>query len=134
MSTVDGVGTQDGTAVVVRYWAAARAAAGVESERLGLDAPAPVSELVARLVARRGGDEQGQPPPVLDVCSVPVGGRPTREREALVRPGGGLEVLPPLARVLDVCSVLVGDRPTREREALVRPGESLEFLPPFAGG
>jgi len=97
MSTVDGVGTQDGTAVVVRYWAAARAAAGVESERLGLDAPAPVSELVARLVARRGGDEQAQLARVLDVCSVLVGDRPTREREALVRPGESLEFLPPFA-------------------------------------
>ncbi len=44
------VGSAEQT-VTVRYWAAAREAAGVDSERLGLGADATVSDAVAAAVA-----------------------------------------------------------------------------------
>jgi molybdopterin synthase sulfur carrier subunit len=78
-----------GETVTVRYWAGARAAAGVDEEVLA--GVATVGELVDRLLATRPGLA-----PVLPVCSVLVGGRASAG-EDLVPAGAVVEVLPPFA-------------------------------------
>jgi sulfur-carrier protein len=75
--------------VLIRYWAGARAAAGVDEERLG--GVATVGDLVARLAAAHPALE-----PVLPVCSVLVGGRACAGPD-LVPPGAVVEILPPFA-------------------------------------
>jgi molybdopterin converting factor small subunit len=75
--------------VLIRYWAGARAAAGVDEERLG--GVATVGDLVARLAAAHPALE-----PVLPVCSVLVGGRASTAAD-LVPPGAVVEILPPFA-------------------------------------
>lgn len=75
--------------VLVRYWAGARAAAGVDEERVA--GVTTVGELVARLSASH--PALG---PVLPVCSVLVGGRAGAGDDP-VPPGAVVEVLPPFA-------------------------------------
>jgi molybdopterin converting factor small subunit len=75
--------------LLIRYWAGARAAAGVDEERVG--AVATVGELVARLAADHPALE-----PVLPVCSVLVGGRASAAADP-VPPGAVVEILPPFA-------------------------------------
>lgn len=85
------------TAIAVRYWASARAAAGVDSETVSADGPVSLADLVAALVARHGDARLEQ---VLGVCSVLVGDRPagTGDRaEVVVAPGERVEFLPPFA-------------------------------------
>jgi len=75
--------------VLVRYWAGARAAAGVENERLtGVDT---VSDLLDRLAAAHPALEA-----VLPVCSVLIGGRASTADDP-VPPGAVVEVQPPFA-------------------------------------
>jgi molybdopterin converting factor small subunit len=76
--------------VVVRYWAAARAAAGRAEE--SVDA-GPLEDVVAELTARH--DERlGR---ILAYCSFLVDGRAVHERTAVIEGGSVLEVLPPFA-------------------------------------
>jgi molybdopterin converting factor small subunit len=75
--------------VTVRYWAGARAAAGVAEESLA--GIATVAELVDRLAASR--PALG---PILPVCSVLVGGRASSGPDP-VPAGAVVEVLPPFA-------------------------------------
>jgi len=75
--------------VLVRYWAGARAAAGVDEERLA--GVATVADLVARLAAAHPALEM-----VLPVCSVLVGGRASTGDDP-VPAGAVIEVLPPFA-------------------------------------
>jgi molybdopterin converting factor small subunit len=85
-------------AVLVRYWAAARSAAGVESDTLEVPGPttlAAVLETVLRLHADRPrlGD-------VVTICSVLIGDRPVGAQDpsgVVVRPGDTVELLPPFA-------------------------------------
>src|SRR6188472_221428 len=91
--TVSTVGT-----VTVRYWASARAAAGVESDRL------PVGEgttLADVLVAVRGlHPDRSRLAEVVAVCSVLVGDRPVGSRapeDVVLAPGDVVELLPPFA-------------------------------------
>ena len=75
--------------VTVRYWAGARAAAGVDAETvLG---PRTVADLRGHLVASR--PALG---PVLPVCSLLVDGRASTGDD-LVPAGSVVEVLPPFA-------------------------------------
>ena len=78
-----------GETVTVRYWAGARAAAGVDEEVL--PSVGTVGELVDRLLAARPGLA-----PVLPVCSLLVGGR-VGAGEDPVPAGAVVEVLPPFA-------------------------------------
>ena len=86
---------QDGTAhaseasVTVRYWAGARAAAGVDIDTV--PAPGTVADLTAALVAARPALE-----PVLAVSSLLLDGR-AASAEDPVPAGAVLEVLPPFA-------------------------------------
>ncbi|HYN30419.1 MAG TPA: MoaD/ThiS family protein [Dermatophilaceae bacterium] len=78
--------------VTVRYWAAAREAAGVREEALEVPgAGAPVAEVLAEAVRRH--PALG---PVLPVCSLLVDGRVVG-REGALPAGAVLEVLPPFA-------------------------------------
>jgi molybdopterin converting factor small subunit len=75
--------------VLVRYWAGARAAAGVDGE--SLSGVHTVRGLLARLTSAHPALE-----PVLPVCSVLVGGRASTGEDP-VPPGAVVEILPPFA-------------------------------------
>jgi molybdopterin synthase sulfur carrier subunit len=84
----------DSGAVIVRYWAAARAAAGCAEEQV----PAgTLAEIVAVCGARHG----GRLPAVLGYCSFLVDGARVDARGDAgtipVPPGSAVEVLPPFA-------------------------------------
>jgi sulfur-carrier protein len=84
--------------VMVRYWAAARAAAGVESDVL----PAPEGTTLADLLTAVQALHPDRPrlPDVVKVCSVLVGDRPVGSADpASVRlqAGDTVELLPPFA-------------------------------------
>lgn len=81
----------------VRYWAAARAAAGRAEEDIEVAGPVTLEDLVAEVVRRHQGSRL---PDVVAVCSVLVGDQPVGSREpgeVVVPPGAGVEFLPPFA-------------------------------------
>jgi sulfur-carrier protein len=86
-----------GPPITVRYWASARAAAGVESDALPVSGPLTLTDVVRRAAAMHPGTRL---PGVLEACSVLVGDQPVKSREphtVLVRPGQIVEFLPPFA-------------------------------------
>jgi molybdopterin converting factor small subunit len=85
-----------GQGVLVRYWAGARAAAGVAEE--SFPAPMTLSELLAEVVSRHG--DRPRLKDVVSVCSVLVGDRPVGTSDpatVVLRPGDTVELLPPFA-------------------------------------
>ena len=84
-----GPGTDPAEMVTVRFWAVARASAGVAEERLA--GVATVDDLVTPLAESRPGLLA-----VLPVCSVLVGGRASSGGDQIA-PGAVVEVLPPFA-------------------------------------
>jgi len=83
--------------ITVRYWAAARAAAGTDHDELTVDGPVTLTEVVRRAVAAH---PEGRLSGVLEVCSVLVGDRPVKTqdpRTVEVAPGDSVEFLPPFA-------------------------------------
>ncbi len=81
----------------VRYWAAARSAAGVAEDSVATAGPLTLAELRAEVVSRH---PDGGFADVVRVCSVLVGERPVSSgdpAEVLVRPGETVEFLPPFA-------------------------------------
>ena len=81
----------------IRYWAAARAAAGVAEEELPVEGPVRLGELVGRLVARHGDSRLRE---VIAACSVLLGEQPVGSRDpddVVVAPGTSVEFLPPFA-------------------------------------
>ena len=81
----------------VRYWAAARSAAGVDGDELPVTGPISLAEVVDR-VARLHPDTRLLD--VIGVCSVLLGDRPVSTEDPvdlLVPPGSTLEFLPPFA-------------------------------------
>jgi sulfur-carrier protein len=83
--------------ITVRYWASARAAAGVETDDLTVTGPLTLSDVVRRAAALHPGTRL---PGVLEACSVLLGDQPVKSREpdaVLVRPGQIVEFLPPFA-------------------------------------
>jgi molybdopterin synthase sulfur carrier subunit len=76
--------------VTVRYFAGARAAAGVDTE--SRDA-ATLAELVGQIV----GDHGDKLERVLTACSFLVDGTTTRDRAIALAPGSVVDVLPPFA-------------------------------------
>lgn len=83
--------------ILVRYWAAARSAAGVAEETVDVPGPRTLAELTAELVRRHAGSRL---PDVIAVCSVLVGDQPVGSRdpgEVVVPPGATVEFLPPFA-------------------------------------
>ncbi|QBX55834.1 MoaD/ThiS family protein [Nocardioides seonyuensis] len=90
-------GTPESETVTVRYWASARAAAGVDEDHLAVDGPTSLADVVRRVLEARPSPRLAD---VLGVCSVLVGDRPVggKDREAVtVRPGDSIEFLPPFA-------------------------------------
>ena len=81
-----------GIQVTVRYFAAARAAAGAESETLVVRPGTTVAELVGRLAVR------GSPlATVLSRCAYLCDGIAVRDETAALRAGDTIDVLPPFA-------------------------------------
>jgi sulfur-carrier protein len=83
--------------VTVRYWAAARSAAGVATDRIEVDGVVPLGEVVRRAAALH---PDTRLPAVLRICSVLIGDRPvsTSDPDAVpVEPGSQVEFLPPFA-------------------------------------
>ena len=81
----------------VRYWAAARSAAGVAEETVDVADPITLAELRAELVELH---PEGRLSDVIRVCSVLVGDRPVSSGDpaaVVVRPGETVEFLPPFA-------------------------------------
>jgi molybdopterin synthase sulfur carrier subunit len=84
--------------ITLRYWAAARSAAGVAEEQVPVTGPITLAALVAGALARHGGSERLAD--VLGSCSVLVGDRPVATEDpasVLVEPGQSVEFLPPFA-------------------------------------
>ena len=77
---------------MVRYFAAARAAAGAESETLVVRPGTTVAELVERLAVRGT-----QLATVLSRCSYLCDGIAVRDETAPLRSGDTIDVLPPFA-------------------------------------
>lgn len=83
--------------ITLRYWAAAKAAAGTGSDTLAADAPVRLDEVVRRAVELHPGTNLAS---VLQVCSTLIGDRPVSSEDpagVLVRPGDCVEFLPPFA-------------------------------------
>jgi molybdopterin converting factor small subunit len=78
--------------VTVRYFAAARAAAGMEAETLDVAAGTSVKDLVERLGAR-----SPKLAAVLDRCSFLCDGMAVRNRAEPLRTNQTVDVLPPFA-------------------------------------
>lgn len=86
--------TTAGTAVKIRYFAGARAAAGVSDEDLLLDTAEPTVALVVRTIGARHGDQLGK---VLAASSFLLDGVAVRDTSTRVPAGAQLDVLPPFA-------------------------------------
>jgi molybdopterin synthase sulfur carrier subunit len=76
--------------VTVRYFAGARAAAGVDTETREAGS---LDELVGQIVATHGERLEK----VLTACSFLVDGTSTRDRALVLTPGTVVDVLPPFA-------------------------------------
>ncbi len=81
-----------GQTITVRYFAAARAAAGSDSEQLSVRSGATVSELVDRL-----GDRSQELARVLSRCSYLCDGVAVRDQAQPLQAGNTIDVLPPFA-------------------------------------
>ncbi|MEO8815834.1 MAG: MoaD/ThiS family protein [Mycobacterium sp.] len=78
--------------VTVRYFAAARAAAGTESETVTVPSGATVADLIDTLAGR-----DTQLAAVLGRCSYLYDEIAVRDHTAALWPGGTIDVLPPFA-------------------------------------
>jgi molybdopterin synthase sulfur carrier subunit len=87
-----------GGEVTVRYWAAARAAAGVESDRFEVGEGTTLDLLLKQVRDRHA--DRPRLGDVVAVCSVLVGDRPVGRHDPAqveVRAGDTVELLPPFA-------------------------------------
>lgn len=83
--------------ITVRYWAAARSAAGVESDTLAVTGEVTLAEVHRRAVELHPDARFGD---VLAMCSVLIGDRPAGKGDPEtipVPPGSTVEFLPPFA-------------------------------------
>ena len=100
MSHVSAAERSRETAVTVRYWAGARAAAGTVEDVLEVDPAAgelTLADVVARVLELHPGEQMAR---TVGVCSVLLGEQPVRSQdpaEVVVRPGDVVELLPPFA-------------------------------------
>jgi molybdopterin converting factor small subunit len=81
----------------VRYWAAAKAAAGTAEDHLPVTGPLTLADVRRQAVALHPGTRLEQ---VLEFCSVLVGDEPAGSRadeDVRVDPGTSVEFLPPFA-------------------------------------
>lgn len=88
------------TAITVRYWAGARAAAGTAEDVIEADATTgelTLADVVARVLELHPGDQMAR---TVGVCSVLLGDRPVGTQDpaqVVVRAGEVVELLPPFA-------------------------------------
>ncbi|MCY4726582.1 MoaD/ThiS family protein [Nocardioides sp. STR2] len=85
------------TAITVRYWAGARAAAGTAEDVLEATGELTLADVVARVLERHPGEQMAR---TVGVCSVLLGDQPVRTQDpdaVVVRPGDVVELLPPFA-------------------------------------
>lgn len=83
--------------VTVRYWAAARAAAGVDHDDLPVEGPITLADVVQRVMDARPAPALAK---VLEICSVLVGDRPVSTEDpadVVIEPGDEVQFLPPFA-------------------------------------
>ena len=81
----------------VRYWAAAKAAAGTDSDDVPVNGSTTLSELRAAVAALHPGTRLAE---VLAACSTLVGEQPVGTADPstyLIEPGSSVEFLPPFA-------------------------------------
>jgi len=83
---------RDGIPITVRYFAAARAAAGAESESVIVRPGTTVADLVERLAV-----PGSRLATVLRRCSYLCDGIAVRDETKALRPGDTIDVLPPFA-------------------------------------
>ena len=84
--------------VTVRYWAAAKAAAGVDSDVLAVTQDTTLAAVLATVFAIHADSPKFYD--VIGVCSVLVGDRPMggfAAEDVVIRPGDSVELLPPFA-------------------------------------
>lgn len=84
--------------VTVRYWASARAAAGVDADHVEVGSGTTLAELLVQVQTLH--PDRPKLPGVLAVCSALVGERPvgaTDPADVRLRPGDVVELLPPFA-------------------------------------
>ena len=86
-------GTQTLTTVTVRYFAAARAAAGTDCERLDVPAGSSIGNLLAMISDRHGGELAT----VLARCSYLLDEVAVRDQDTGLTDGATVDVLPPFA-------------------------------------
>ena len=85
------------TAIVVRYWAGARAAAGTAEDVVETTGELTLADVVAHVLERHPGEQMAR---TVGVCSVLLGDQPVRSQDpasVVVRPGDVVELLPPFA-------------------------------------
>ncbi len=83
--------------IVVRYWAAARSAAGTAEDKIEVSGPVTLADVHAEVVRRHAGSRLED---VVKVCSVLLGDRPVSTEDpaaVVVPPGATVEFLPPFA-------------------------------------
>lgn len=81
----------------IRYWAAARSAAGRETDEVATTTEMTLADVLSEVLRRHPGTSLEQ---TLAVCSVLLGDRPIATEDpgdVLVPPGSTLEFLPPFA-------------------------------------
>ena len=84
--------------VTVRYWAAAKSAAGVDSDVLEVTEPTTLDVVVKRVLELHA--DRPKLADVVAVCSILLGDKPVGARqpeEVCVKPGDTVEILPPFA-------------------------------------
>jgi molybdopterin converting factor small subunit len=84
--------------VLVRYWAAARAAAGVDSDTLPVSGSTTLAKVLDDVRSLRA--DRPRLADVITVCSVLVGDRPVGKADpadVVLAPGDTVELLPPFA-------------------------------------
>lgn len=97
-TSAEKVAGETGSSVLVRYWASARAASGVQTDGIEIGEEATLSQVLEAVRNRHA--DRPRLPGVLAVCSVLVGDRPvgtTNPDHVVVRPGDTVELLPPFA-------------------------------------
>ena len=96
--TVDRSKANETQTIRVRYWAAAKAAAGTAEDVLPVDGPLTLAEVRQRALALH--PDANRLEAVLTTCSTLVGDRPTGSNDpdaTEVPPGSSVEFLPPFA-------------------------------------
>lgn len=97
--TAPGLSASDRSGTVtVRYWAAARAVAGVDAETVGIGEGMSLADLLTAVRDRHR--DRPRFADVVAVCSVLVGDRPVGRadpEQVMLSPGDTVELLPPFA-------------------------------------